>query len=84
MRKTPGIDMTSGSLGNGISTGFGIAMGLNYQKIDAKVFVLLGDGDSQEGIVWEALMAAPNKGCRNLKIIIDYNHLQSSGSVDRS
>jgi transketolase len=83
MRKTPGIDMTSGSLGNGISTGFGIALGLNYQRIDAKVFVLLGDGDSQEGIVWETLMAAPNKGCGNLKIIIDYNHLQSSGSVDK-
>lgn len=82
MRKTPGIDMTSGSLGNGISTGFGIALGLKYKKIDAKVFVLLGDGDSQEGVVWEALMAAPNKGCSNMKIIIDYNHLQSSGRVE--
>ena len=82
MNKTPGIDMTSGSLGNGIATGFGIALGLNYQKIDAKVFVLLGDGDSQEGVVWEAMMAAPNKGCKNMKIIIDYNHLQSSGRVD--
>lgn len=82
MRKTPGIDMTSGSLGNGISTGFGIALGLKYQGIDSKVFVLLGDGDSQEGVVWEALMAAPNKGCSNMKIIIDYNHLQSSGRVE--
>ena len=82
MNKTPGVDMTSGSLGNGIATGFGIALGLRYQKIDAKVFVLLGDGDSQEGVVWEALMAAPNKGCSNMTIIIDYNHLQSSGRVD--
>ena len=82
MRKTPGVDMTSGSLGNGMATGFGIALGMKYLKLKSRVFVLLGDGDSQEGVVWEAAMAAPNKHCDNLKVIIDYNHLQSSGSVD--
>lgn len=79
MTKTPGIDMTSGSLGNGISCGLGIAMALNLQQKHSKVYVLLGDGETQEGLVWEAAMAAPCKKADNLVAIIDNNHYQSCG-----
>ena len=82
MNKTPGIDMTSGSLGHGLSLGFGIAWGLRRQKKESKVVVLLGDGDSQEGLVWEAAMSIPAKKLNNVIAVLDYNHMQSSGSVD--
>ena len=81
--KTPGVDMTSGSLGNGLACGLGIAMGLKLKgHPHSKVFVMLGDGECQEGMVWEAAMAAPNKGIDNLVAIVDYNHYQSCGNVD--
>lgn len=80
--KTPGVDMTSGSLGNGLSCGLGIAWALKLQKKNAHVFVLLGDGELQEGAVWEAAMSAPNHRIDNLTAIVDYNHLQSGGSVE--
>jgi transketolase len=83
MNKTPGIDMTSGSLGNGLSTGLGIALALRIKKIRGNVFVILGDGESQEGEVWEAAMAAPRFGIDNLIAIVDYNHLQSGGYTDQ-
>jgi transketolase len=83
MNKTPGIDMTSGSLGNGLSTGLGIALALRIRKIRSNVFVILGDGESQEGEVWEAAMAAPRLGIDNLIAIVDYNHLQSGGYTDQ-
>jgi transketolase len=82
MNKTPGVDMTSGSLGNGLSTGLGIAMALKIKKIRSNVFVILGDGESQEGEIWEAAMAAPRFGIDNLIAIVDYNHLQSCGKTD--
>jgi transketolase len=82
MSKTPGIDMTSGSLGNGFSAGLGITMALKLKQIRSNVFVILGDGESQEGIVWEAAMAAPRFGLDNLIAIVDYNHFQSGGSTD--
>jgi transketolase len=83
MNKTPGVDMTSGSLGNGLSVGLGMAMALKIKKIASNVFVILGDGELQEGEVWEAAMAAPRQGADNLIAIIDYNHLQSGDSTDR-
>jgi transketolase len=83
MNKTPGVDMTSGSLGNGISVGLGVALGLKIRQIRSNVFVILGDGELQEGMVWEAAMAAPRLGLDNLVAIIDYNHLQSCGSADQ-
>jgi transketolase len=83
MNKTPGVDMTSGSLGNGISTGLGIALTLKIRQIHSNVFVILGDGESQEGLVWETAMAAPQLGVDNLIAIIDYNHIQSCGYTDR-
>jgi transketolase len=82
MNKTPGVDMTSGSLGNGLSTGLGIALALKIKKKSSNVFVILGDGESQEGEVWEAAMAAPRFGVDNLIAIVDYNHLQSCGRTD--
>jgi transketolase len=83
MNKTPGVDMTSGSLGNGLSAGLGIAMALKFKKIPSNVFVLIGDGELQEGENWEAAMAAPRFGADNLIAIIDYNHLQSCGYTDQ-
>lgn len=80
---TPGIDMTAGSLGNGLSIGLGMALGLRQQKKKSNVYVLLGDGECQEGLVMEAMMAAPVKGADNLVAIVDYNHHQSSGSVEK-
>jgi transketolase len=77
MRKTPGIDMTAGSLGHGLSAGLGIALGGKLQQKDFHVFVIIGDGESQEGSIWEASMAAPNFKLDNLTAILDYNHLQN-------
>jgi transketolase len=83
MNKTPGVDMTSGSLGNGLSIGLGMALALKIRQIQSNVFVILGDGELQEGEVWEAAMAAPRQGVDNLIAIVDYNHLQASGSIDQ-
>ena len=82
MKKTPGIDMTSGSLGHGLSAGLGMAIALKQRRSKARVYVILGDGEIQEGMVWEAAMSAPKLGADNLVAIIDYNHLQSGGITD--
>lgn len=82
MKKTPGIDATSGSLGNGLSFALGIALALKYQKKNSQVYCLIGDGDSQEGMIWEAAMLAGAKRTDNLVAILDYNHLQGSGVVE--
>lgn len=81
MKKTPGIDMTSGSLGNGLSAALGMALYLKHEKKSSQVYCLLGDGEIQEGLVWEAILAAPAMGADNLTAIVDCNHLQSCGSV---
>jgi transketolase len=82
MRKTPGIDMTAGSLGHGLSAGLGMALSGKLQQKDYHVFVIIGDGESQEGSIWEASMAAPNFKLDNLTAILDYNHLQNDYSVE--
>jgi transketolase len=82
MLKTPGIDMTAGSLGHGLSAGLGMALSGKLQQKDYHVFVIIGDGESQEGSIWEASMAAPNFKLDNLTAILDYNHLQNDYSVD--
>jgi transketolase len=82
MNKTPGVDMTSGSLGHGLATGLGIALALKICQIQSNVFVILGDGELQEGLVWEAAMAAPRLGVDKLIAIVDYNHFQSGGSTE--
>ena len=82
MLKTPGIDMTAGSLGHGLPAGLGMALSGKLQQKDYHVFVIIGDGESQEGSIWEASMAAPNFKLDNLTAILDYNHLQNDDSVD--
>ena len=83
MRKCPGVDMTSGSLGNGVSAALGMALIAKKDALDHRVYCLCGDGELQEGIVWEAAMYAGNAGLGNLTLLVDNNGLQSGGSVDR-
>ena len=82
MNKTPGVDMTSGSLGNGLGVGLGMAYYLKIRGKDSHVFVMLGDGELNEGSVWEAVMQAPIRNADNLIAFVDHNHLQSSGSCE--
>ncbi|MGM9993771.1 MAG: transketolase [Candidatus Avigastranaerophilus sp.] len=77
-----GIEISTGSLGQGLSIGCGMALGLRLDKSCSKVFVLMGDGELQEGSVWEAAMNAANKKLNNLIAIIDRNKLQIDGSTE--
>jgi transketolase len=79
MTRLPGLDMSTGSLGMGISAGMGIALGARLTGLDSKAFVMLGDGECQEGEVWEAAMAAARYGLDNLIAIVDHNKLQQYG-----
>lgn len=82
MRKTPGVDMTTGSLGHGLSAGVGMALAGKIDRRDYHVFVVLGDGEIQEGLVWEAAMAASHYRLDHLVAIIDCNRWQSCGRVE--
>jgi len=84
MHKTPGVDMSTGSLGQGLSVGVGMAVGARLLKKDFRVFVILGDGEVQEGQVWEAAMYAGYHKLDNLVAIIDYNKLQLAGRIKES
>ena len=79
--KTPGIEAGTGSLGQGLSIGLGMALGLKLDQIDRKVYVLVGDGEVEEGQIWEAAMAAGNYKADNLVAIVDKNGLQANGPV---
>ena len=79
--KLAGVEVSTGSLGQGLSIGVGLALALKLDKIKSKVFVLLGDGEMQEGSVWESLMNANSKKLDNLVVIIDKNKLQIDGCV---
>jgi transketolase len=81
MTKTPGVDMTAGPLGNGLGAGAGMALGARITRRTFRVFVLIGDGDSQEGCTWEAAMLAGFQKLSNLICILDYNHSQVDGST---
>jgi transketolase len=81
MNKTPGVEMTTGSLVQGISAANGMAIISKLFKNNYKVYVLLGDGEVEEGEVWEAAMTAKHYELDNLVGIIDYNGLQIDGSV---
>lgn len=83
MRKVKGIDMSSGSLGQGLSVGVGMTLGAKLKGYNFKVFVLLGDGEVQEGQIWEAAMAASHYRLDNIIAIIDYNKLQVDGFVSK-
>ena len=82
MRKTPGIDFTTGSLGNGIGAAVGMAISIKIDKRQSRVFTILGDGEIQEGIVWEAASIASHLKLDNLIVIIDNNNFQSSGPIE--
>ncbi len=82
MKHTPGIDMTTGSLGQGISVAVGMALAGKMKKADYRVYVMCGDGEIQEGQVWEAVMFAGFHKLDNLCVIIDNNNLQIDGSVE--
>ena len=81
MNETPGVDMSTGSLGQGISAAAGMALAAKYLKKDCRVYTLLGDGEIQEGQVWEAMMFAAHYKLDNLCVIIDNNGLQIDGRV---
>lgn len=81
MRLTPGVDASTGSLGQGLSIACGMALGLRLDGNSASVFTLLGDGECQEGQVWEAAMYAAHQGLDGMVAIIDHNGLQIDGAV---
>ncbi len=82
MKKTPGVDITTGSLGQGLSAGVGMALGLKQDERNSRVYVVLGDGELDEGQIWEAAMAAAKFRLDNLIVIVDYNNLQLDGHCD--
>ena len=82
MNMTPGVDMSTGSLGQGISAACGMALTGKFKKKDYRVYALLGDGEIQEGQVWEACMFAHHYKLDNLCIVVDNNGLQIDGKVD--
>lgn len=82
MNKIPGVDMSTGSLGQGVSAAVGMALGAKFDNADYRVYTILGDGEIEEGEVWEAAMFAANKKLDNLVAIVDFNGLQIDGSID--
>lgn len=81
MGAVPGIEATTGSLGHGLSFAVGIALACKLDKVNNQVYVLLGDGECQEGSIWEALMSAVHHRLDNLVVIIDYNGLQAMDRI---
>ncbi len=82
MNKTPGIDSTSGSLGNGISVGLGMVLAGRIMGRDYFAYVVTGDGEIEEGVVWEAAMSAKKYQAGRLVVIVDNNGIQSGGPVE--
>lgn len=82
-RLVPGVEATTGSLGQGLSLGIGHVLGGRLKKLDFRVYVLLGDGECEEGQIWEAAMAASHFKASNLTAILDYNKYQETGPISR-
>lgn len=80
-RRTPGVEVSSGSLGQGLSVALGMSLASKVDKKDYRVYVLLGDGEIQEGNIWEAAMAASHYKCSNICAILDYNGFQIDGAT---
>lgn len=78
----PGVEVSSGSLGHGLSIGIGMAIANKVDKLDNNVYVMCGDGELNEGSVWEAIMFAPQNKLNNLTLIVDYNKLQGYGKTN--
>ncbi|MDR0538892.1 MAG: transketolase, partial [Spirochaetaceae bacterium] len=81
-KKTPGVDVSSGSLGQGVAVAGGLALAAKLKKQAHKVYAIVGDGEIQEGIVWEAAMSAAHYKLDNLTVLLDHNGLQIDGSND--
>lgn len=79
--KTLGLDATTGSLGNGVSVGLGMALAARIRKLDYRVYVITGDGELGEGLIWEAAMCAGHQKASNLTVFVDNNNYQSGGTV---
>lgn len=79
--KVPGVEASTGALGHGLSIGVGMALAARMQKRDSRVFVIMGDGEINEGSVWEAALSAGKHKLSNLVAIIDYNKIQSAGAT---
>jgi transketolase len=82
-KKLPGVEMSTGSLGQGLSVANGMALGLRLQGKDSRVYVIMGDGEVQEGQIWEAAMSAAHYRLGNLTAILDNNQLQIDGPLDQ-
>lgn len=80
--RVPGLEVTSGSLGHGFSVGVGIAMGLQRKSTDQKVYAIVGDGELNEGPIWEGALVAAHHRMDNLMLIIDKNGFQAMGTTD--
>jgi transketolase len=80
-RRTPGIEVASGSLGQGLSVALGMSLAAKMDKKDYRIYVLLGDGEIQEGNIWEAAMASSHYKCDNLCAMLDYNGFQIDGKI---
>lgn len=83
MCRLPGVEASTGSLGQGLSIGIGHALAIKLDRREARVYVIVGDGESEEGQVWEAAMYAGNHGLDNLTLIVDRNGYQQTDAVDR-
>lgn len=79
MTKTPGVDVNTGSLGQGVSIATGLALAAKYKKADYRVFAVVGDGELQEGLVWESAMSAAHYKLDNLVVLLDHNNCQIDG-----
>ena len=82
MKHIPGVDMSTGSLGQGISCAVGMALSSKHFNDNYNVYAILGDGEIEEGQVWEAAMFAANKNLSNLTVFVDYNNLQIDGTIE--
>lgn len=82
MARLPGVEASTGSLGQGLSMGIGHALGARLDGLDYRVYVMTGDGEMEEGQVWEAIMYAGNHGIDNLTLIVDHNKYQQTAAVD--
>ncbi|MBQ8293316.1 MAG: transketolase [Bacilli bacterium] len=82
MNKTPGVDMTTGSLGQGLSCAIGLAVGSKIKKDNATIYAIIGDGESQEGQIWEGAFFASHKKLDNLIVFLDYNRMQLDGYLE--
>ena len=79
--KIPGVEASTGSLGHGMSIGIGMSLAARMERRDSKVFVIVGDGETNEGSIWEAALSAGKHGLDNFTVLVDYNKIQASGAT---